>query len=130
LDPWYRRLNRPLADNSGWLGNIYLARLHPGAEKSYRVDINRYDELSVDRIFSMLAALADDVEFCGYPYPLAAAHRLARIDNYFKNHIIEALGQALERIDFPRQSWEYLTGDLHDKLNADLPMAAPDQYYG
>jgi hypothetical protein len=127
---WYRRVSRSLDQNSGWLGDIYLARLHPGADKTFRVDITRFDKIKVDSIFSMITALADDVEFCGYPYPLAAAHRLARIDNYFRRELIESIGRALERRKFPPQTWEYLTGDIHDKLNADIQALAQDQFYG
>lgn len=116
---WYRRLNRDLPDTSGWLGNIYLARLHPDADKPYRVDINRYDS-DIDDVFAMLVSVSDDIEFAGYPYPLAAAHRLARIDGILRNHICETLEQALEHIDFPRELWHYLTGDVHDRLNADI----------
>jgi hypothetical protein len=117
---WYRRLNRNLPETSGWLGDIYLARLHPDAEKPYRVDINRYDS-DIDDVFAMLVSVSDDIEFAGYPYPLAAAHRLARIDGILRNHICETLEQFLERIDFPRELWHYLTGDVHDRLNADIP---------
>lgn len=117
---WYRRLNRDLPESSGWLGNIYLARLHPCADKPYRVDINRYDD-AVDEIFGLLASISDDIEFAGYPYPLAAAHRLARIDGTLKNHICETLERALDHIDFPRELWHYLSGDMHDRLNADVP---------
>ncbi len=117
---WYRRLNRDLPDTSGWLGNIYLARLHPYADKPYRVDSNRYDD-DIDEIFAALAAISDDIEFAGYPYPLAAAHRLARIDGTLRNHICETLEHALERVDFPRELWHYLSGDMHDRLNADAP---------
>ncbi len=127
---WYRQLNRALDPESGWLGNIYLARLHPGADKPYRVDINRFDESDIEKIFSMMAAIADDVEFCGYPYPLAAAHRLVRIDNIFRQELIDSIGRALEAKDFPPHIWEYLTGDIHDKLNADVSARLQDQNYG
>ena len=117
---WYRRLNHPLPESSGWLGNIFLAGLHPDADKPYRVDINRYDKTDPEKILSMIAAVSDDIEFCGYPYPLAAAHRLARIDNHFRRELIDAIGQALDRKNFSPHIWEYLTGDIHEKLNADM----------
>lgn len=117
---WYRRLNHDLPETSGWLGNIFLARLHPYADKPYRVDINRYDG-DIGDIFSALIAISDDIEFAGYPYPLAAAHRLARIDGMLRNHICETLERALERVDFPRDLWQYLSEDMHDRLNADVP---------
>jgi hypothetical protein len=116
---WYRRLNRDLPETSGWLGDIYLARLHPYADKPYRVDINRYDD-DTDRIFAMLVSISDDIEFAGYPYPLAAAHRLARIDGILRSHICETLERALNEIDFPHELWHYLSEDAHDRLNADL----------
>ncbi len=117
---WYRQLNRPLPASSGWLGNIFLAGLHPDADKPYRVDINRHDETNTEKIFSMIATVSDDIEFCGYPYPLAAAHRLARIDNLFRQELIGVIGQALDRKNFAPHIWEYLVGDIHEKLNADM----------
>jgi len=30
------------------------------------------------------------------------------------------VGAALEKVSFPAPLWEYLAGDVHDKLNADL----------
>jgi len=116
---WYRRLNRDLPKASGWLGNIFLARLHPFSEKPYRVDINRYED-DVKNIFAALVSVSDDIEFTGYPYPLAAVHRLARIDGLLKSHICETLERALEDVDFPRELWHYLSGDVHDRLNADV----------
>ncbi|MEZ5359010.1 MAG: DNA double-strand break repair nuclease NurA [Candidatus Zixiibacteriota bacterium] len=125
---WYRQLNMSLPKDSPWLGDVYLAGLHPGADKRYRVDINRYDTEAVDRIFSILVSVSDDTEFAGYPYPLVAAHRQARIDLLFKQSIIEALGEELNRLDFSDGLWHFLTGDIHDKLNADvLEIAAHEQ---
>lgn len=117
---WYRRLSRPLADDSGWLGDVYLMRLHPGADKAYRVDLNRFDPADTADIFSGLAALADDIEFGGYPYPLAAAHRLARIDGSFKSEMIDVLTRALEREGIPDDIRDAFRRDSHGQLNADL----------
>ena len=116
----FRQINHPLDDNSGWLGNIFLARLHPAADKMYRIDINRFDPTPPEEIFSSLTAVCDDVESPGYPYPLIAAHRLARIDGNFRQELVAAIGTALEKAAFPTPLWEYLAGDVHDKLNADL----------
>lgn len=116
----FRQISRPLPDNAGWLGNIFLARLHPAAEKIYRVDINRFDSAMPEEIFSTVSSVCDDVENPGYPYPLTAAHRLARIDGQFRQELLEAIGAALEKVSFPAPLWEYLAGDVHDKLNADL----------
>ncbi|MDD4052785.1 MAG: hypothetical protein PHR28_12925 [candidate division Zixibacteria bacterium] len=117
---WYRRLSKPLDNDCGWLGDVYLMRLHPAADKVYRVDVNRYDSTDPAQVFSWLAALADDIEFCGYPYPLAAAHRLARIDGAFKNELIDSLGRALEREGMSADIWEAFLRDSHGQLNADL----------
>lgn len=117
---WYRQLNKTLPPDSPWLGDVYLAGLHPGADKRYRVDINRYGTHSVDEIFAALASVADDTEFAGYPYPLVAAHRLARIDMLFKQSMLDSIDEALRLGDFPDGLWHFLTGDIHDKLNADV----------
>ncbi len=118
--PWYRRLSRPLPDDSGWLGDVYLARLHPAADKTYRVDVNRFDPLDSAQMFSLLTSLSDDIEFYGYPYPLAAAHRLARIDGGFKGELSEVLDRALEREGIPADVRDAFQRDSHGRLNADL----------
>jgi hypothetical protein len=117
---WYRRISRSLEASPGWLGHIYQVSLHPAADKIYRVDLNRFDHEDEKTLFSMLAAVSDDIEFAGYPYPLAAAHRLARIDGHFREEMIDRLGQTLEEKEFSVKLWEYLIRDIHDKLNADL----------
>lgn len=127
---WYRRLSRPLADDSGWLGDVYLARLHPGADKAYRIDLNRYDTANPSEIFSRLTSLADDIEFGGYPYPLAAAHRLARIDGGFKNEMIEVITRALEQEGIPDDLRETFRRDSHGQLNADLETTTGTFHHG
>ncbi|MCK5127771.1 MAG: DNA double-strand break repair nuclease NurA [candidate division Zixibacteria bacterium] len=117
---WYKKINQKLKADSLWLGDIYLARLHSGADKQYRVDLNRFDEDNTDEIMGMIASVSDDVEFAGYPYPLAAAHRLARIDSIFKQDMLNSLKIALDNSDFSLELWQYLTRDIHDKLNADI----------
>ncbi|NMC43157.1 MAG: DNA double-strand break repair nuclease NurA [candidate division Zixibacteria bacterium] len=128
--PWHRRLSRPLADDSGWLGDVYLARLHPGADKAYRIDLNRYDSANPSEIFSRLASLADDIEFGGYPYPLAAAHRLARIDSGFKGEMIEVITRALEQEGIPDDLRETFRRDSHGQLNADLETTTGTFHHG
>jgi hypothetical protein len=118
---WYRRLNRELPDGSGWMGNIYLARLHAGADKPYRIDINRYDTAPPEEIFAGIISVSDDIEWAGYPYPLVAAHRLARISAPFRAEMIETIGKALERKEMPAHIWGQITTDIHDRLNADIP---------
>jgi len=34
--------------------------------------------------------------------------------------MIENIGQALERGGFSAEIWQYLSGDMHEKLNADI----------
>ncbi|MCP4568174.1 MAG: DNA double-strand break repair nuclease NurA [FCB group bacterium] len=121
---WNRRISKPLPESSPWLGDLYQTCLHPCAEKLYLIYINRYDTAPAIDLFSALAGVSDDVEFCGYPYPLAAAHRLARIDSSFKTIMQERVGAALEQAGFSSQKWDYLKGDIHIKLNADLQALA------
>lgn len=128
--PWHRRLSRPLADDSGWLGDVFLARLHPGADKAYRIDLNRYDSANPSEIFSRLASLADDIEFGGYPYPLAAAHRLARIDSGFKSEMTEVMSRALEQEGISEDIRESFRRDSHGQLNADLETAPGTVHHG
>jgi len=117
---WFRRISRSHDEDSGWLGDIYLAKLHPRADKPYRIDLNRFDEESPAKVLSMIASISDDIEFCGYPYALAAAHRLARIDNLFRREISEAIGHALRDREVSPHIWRHMIEDFHGRLNADI----------
>ena len=112
------------------MGDIFIARLHPLADKIYRIDINRYDKKAHIAVFGRIASVSDDIEFSGYPYPLVAAHRLARIDEYFRQEMRENIAAELEKLDISPRLWEFLSGDIHDKLNADLMMMARGASHG
>jgi len=57
-------------------GDIYYAKLHPGARKWFRVDVGTFRDRP-DFAFGQLAAYAKSLVSVGYPWPLIEAHRMA-----------------------------------------------------
>ncbi len=57
-------------------GDIYYARLHPGARKWFRVDVGTFRN-DPDFVFGQIAPYARSLLSVGYPYPLIEAHRMA-----------------------------------------------------
>jgi hypothetical protein len=119
---WFCRLSDIdlVLKNPNWFGIIYVSKLKASSDYAFRVDVNRFDSVEPEKIFSCLSYLSSDPAFLGYPYPLAAAHNRARI-----------LGSEVEDIKYRLQSkalekgissadWDLLFRDFHEVLNADL----------
>jgi hypothetical protein len=123
---WYRLISKTLsaANINKLIPEVYLAKFNPDAEYPLRVDISRFNNRPPEQVLAMIASLSDDVEFPGYPYPLVHVHRLARIDPLLKQGIISRVGEVLEEESFPPELWSWLTKDIHEKLNSDIPTVA------
>jgi hypothetical protein len=119
---WFCRLSdMDLAlKNPNWFGTIYVSKLKTSSDYAFRVDVNRFDSIGPQKVFSCLSYLSSDPAFLGYPYPLAAVHNRARI-----------LGSEVEDVKYRLQSkalengissadWGLLFRDFHEVLNADL----------
>ncbi len=103
-----------------YFGTIYVARLKVSSDFAFRVDINRFDQVDPNVIFSFLSELSSDPAFLGYPYPLAAVHNLARMTTGEVEDIKYRLqSKALEQ-GISTGDWDLLFTDFHEILNADL----------
>jgi hypothetical protein len=103
-----------------YFGTIYVAKLKASSDFAFRVDVNRFDQVDPNVVFSFLSNLSGDPAFLGYPYPLAAAHNLARITAVEVEDIRYRLqSKALEK-GISTADWDLLFTDFHEVLNADL----------
>ena len=65
----------------------------------------------------LLAGLADDPAFVGYPYPLARAHQAARVTGYQVVDVRRGFRDALSRHGMHEDDIEVLFQDFHEVLN-------------
>lgn len=97
-----------------------MAKLKTSSDFGFRIDVNRFDPVDVNLIFSFLSHLSGDPAFLGYPYPLAAVHNISRVT--FSE--IEDIRYKLQSKAFEKgistADWELLFTDFHEVLNADL----------
>ncbi len=126
--PRLRKVSAETRSDSRWMGHIYLGRFHPGTDRAFLVHINRFDTLPIERWGAALQQVCDDVEFAGYPYPLVAAHRLARIDPGLKIAMYTEIAQAAKRQGIPEHDLSYIFRDIHDSLNADQKLLLEVEY--
>ncbi len=103
-----------------YFGTIYVARLKASSDFAFRVDVNRFDQVDPNVVFSFLSNLSSDPAFLGYPYPLAAVHNLCRmttgeVDDIRYKLQSKALEKGISTVD-----WDLLFSDFHEVLNADL----------
>ena len=106
--------------SSSYLGKIYVAKLKVSSDFAFRMDVNRFDPVDVNSIFSNLSYLSGDPAFLGYPYPLAAVHNISRItlsEIYDIRYKLQS--KAFEK-GITTSDWDLLFTDFHEVLNADL----------
>jgi hypothetical protein len=106
-DPTFARL---------YIGEIFVARLAPTASHAFRVDVAR-GPAPPEEVLGRLAGCAGDAAFVGYPYPLARAHRAARVSGYAVADLRHAFREALSRNGMGEEDIETLFQDFHEVLN-------------
>ncbi|MGH2766382.1 MAG: DNA double-strand break repair nuclease NurA [Actinomycetota bacterium] len=106
-DPAFRRL---------YVGEIFVAHLAATAAHAFRVDVAR-EPGNAEEVLARLAGCADDAAFVGYPYPLARAHRAARVSGYAVADLRRAFRDALGRRGMSEEDIETLFQDFHEVLN-------------
>jgi hypothetical protein len=106
-DPVFRRL---------YVGEIYVARLAPTAGHAFRVDVARGPGDPAE-VLARLAGCSDDAAFVGYPYPLARAHRAARVSGYAVADLRRSFRAALAGAGMSEDDIETLFQDFHEVLN-------------
>lgn len=94
---------------------VSVARLDPAARFAFRVDLPaRLPEgVDVAGAIGMVAAVADDAAFPGYPYPLSVADRLAACPGWVRTEARLALDESLERVGVGLEQRERCFADRH-----------------
>ncbi len=105
---WWARVGR-----AGSL-QVVVARLDRAAPFAFRVDIPEgRDPASV---LGMLASVADDAAFPGYPYPLSVADRLAACPSWLRAESRLALDDLLARQGVTYETRERAFADRHELM--------------
>ena len=113
---WSARISTDPLFGRLYVGDIFVAHLAPTAPYAFRVDVARGPSPPEETI-ARLVTLADDPAFVGYPYPLARAHRAARITGYAVADVRRAFRDALARAGMRDDDVEVLFQDFHVVLN-------------
>jgi hypothetical protein len=119
---WFCRLSDEKLHTTGssYFGRIYVARLKASSNFGFRIDVNRFTDTGEDEIFSNLSWLSADPASLGYPYPLAAAHGVARITSSEVEDIRYKLQSEAFVGGISQSDWDLLFTDFHEILNADM----------
>jgi hypothetical protein len=105
---------------SSYFGKIFVAKLKASSDYGFRIDVNKFDPVDANLIFSYLSHLSGDPAFLGYPYPLAAVHNIARITVAEIEDIRYKLQSKAFEKGISISDWDLLFTDFHEVLNADL----------
>ncbi len=114
--PWVARISTDPVFQRLYVGEIFVARLAPTAAHAFRVDVARGPGDPAD-VLARLAGCSDDAAFVGYPYPLARAHRAARVSGYAVADLRRAFRTALAGAGMDEEEIETLFQDFHEVLN-------------
>ncbi len=114
--PWAARISTDPTFGRLYVGEIFVAHLAGTAPHAFRVDVARGPE-PPERVLGRLAGAAMDPAFVGYPYPLARAHRAARVSGYAVVDLRRAFREALSRHGMSEDDVEVLFQDFHEVLN-------------
>jgi hypothetical protein len=114
--PWAARISTDPAFQRLYVGDIFVAHLAPTAAHAFRVDVAR-GEGDPQEVLARLAGCSDDAAFVGYPYPLARAHRAARVSGYAVADLRRTFRDALSRQGMSEDDIETLFQDFHEVLN-------------
>ena len=124
-EPWYlrvsaagglidRRETRPWKQR----GEQYVARLHPQAQRAFKVEIpTYYGPGMVEEVFSALAAYADDGRVAGYPYPLLDAHLTTKIGRDAVEQVRQDIIRGMDRLGMSLADYTGIFGDYHDEFD-------------
>ncbi|MBP7411649.1 MAG: DNA double-strand break repair nuclease NurA [Methanoculleus sp.] len=122
--PWYLCVSTggllDRQETSAWKqrGEQYVARLHPRADRAFKVEIPRYyNPERVERVFSALASFADDGRVTGYPYPLLDAHLTTRIGRDAVEQVRHDIIRGMDRLGMNLADYTGIFGDYHDEFD-------------
>jgi hypothetical protein len=114
--PWFARISTDPTFARMYVGEIFVAHLAPTATHAFRVDLAGGVGRAED-VLARLAGCSDDAAFVGYPYPLARAHRAARVSGYAVADLRRTFRGELARLGMPEDDIETLFQDFHEVLN-------------
>ncbi|HZD64536.1 MAG TPA: DNA double-strand break repair nuclease NurA, partial [Acidimicrobiales bacterium] len=94
---------------------VTVARLDPVARFAFRIDLPATlpAGVGVAEAVGMVAAVANDAAFPGYPYPLAVADRLAACPSWVQEEARLALDEHLDRAGVDLERRERCFADRH-----------------
>jgi len=99
-------------------GGQYVARLHPRAQRAFKVEIPKYyNPDTVERVFSALACYADDGRVTGYPYPLLDAHLTTKIGADAVEQIRQGIIRGMDKLGMNLADYTGIFGDYHDEFD-------------
>lgn len=113
---WTARISNDPAFARLYVGEIFVAHLAPTAPHAFRVDVAR-GPIPAGEVLSRLAGCAGDAAFVGYPYPLARAHRAARVSGYAVADLRRTFRSELSRQGLAEDDIETVFQDFHEVLN-------------
>lgn len=123
-EPWYIRIPEHMILSNKWEskkwqhGDIYVARLHQRADRTFKIELPEgTNEEDTARIFSSLAAYADDGRVTGYPYPLFDAHRTTKIQEDAILKIKHDIMHDMDSKNMNYRDFEEIFGDYHDTFD-------------
>jgi hypothetical protein len=114
--PWDARISTEPTFARLYIGDIFVAHFAPTAHHAFRVDVAR-GPVPAEEVLGRLAGCSSDAAFVGYPYPLARAHRAARVSGYAVADLRHAFRDALNRNGMSEDDIETLFQDFHEVLN-------------
>ncbi|MCK9307649.1 MAG: DNA double-strand break repair nuclease NurA [Methanoculleus sp.] len=99
-------------------GEQYVARLHPRAQRAFKVEIPKYySQDLVDQVFSALAVYADDGRVTGYPYPLLDAHLTTKIGRDAVDQVRQDIIRGMDLLGMHLADYTGIFGDYHDEFD-------------
>ncbi len=99
-------------------GGQYVARMHPRAQRAFKVEIPKYyNPEMVGRVFSALACYAGDGRVTGYPYPLLDAHLTTKIGIDAVEQIRQEIIRGMDRLGMSLADYTGIFGDYHDEFD-------------
>jgi hypothetical protein len=114
--PWHARISTDPRFGRLYIGDVFVAHLAPTGAHAFRVDVAR-GERPAEEVLARLAGCSNDAAFVGYPYPLARAHRAARVSGYAVADLRLAFRGSLSRLGMGEDDIETLFQDFHEVLN-------------
>jgi hypothetical protein len=118
---WYTPLPLDGVDSSRDIyhfGRTYIVQYNPLSQFVFQTDINKFDAVTPDEVFSKIAGLCNDPTYIGYPYPLALIHNEVVLTRTMIEDIkYDLQGEVLRSNTLSYQDWELLFNDFHEILD-------------